>query len=141
MKNWRDYVGYQPLDQYEAPKGYYVLTAVKPNADGSPSGSFTIIREPIDVSEITLTEDQVGQAVEDVMKSFPKKDIITNIDLEQAKVQVAEDTRRAFATTNFGRAWYYHGGSFTDSAIYVIEYRGKYAVKKHPDFDKYGFCA
>jgi len=140
MDNWKDYVGYQPLNEEELPKYYNTLIYnVTTKADGSPDVSVRIMREKIDISEMTLTEDEVGQAVEDVLLTFPTQEIKNEVELMRAKNNVARTSCRAHPNTNFNGAWYYKGSSVTDSAIYVIGYKGQYAVKKHVSFDNYGF--
>ena len=140
MNNWKDYVGYQPLNEEELPKAYYTLAYTVQTADnGSSFVSPRINRVLIDVSEMTLTEDTVGQAVEDVLLTFPTQEIKNEVELMRAKNNVARTSCRAHPNTNFNGAWYYKGSSVTDSAIYVIGYKGQYAVKKHVNFDNYGF--
>lgn len=139
MNNWKDYVAYQPLDDEGLPLGYYTLVyTVTTNANGSTNVSPHIDRVAIDLSEMTLTEDEVGQAVEDVLTTFPTQEIKSIVDLQRAKNNVALTTRHAVPETNFNGAWYFNGSAI-DSAIYVIGYKGQYAVKKHVNFDDYGF--
>lgn len=145
MNNWKDYVGYQPLNEEELPKAYQIVVyTVKPEENGSSlvSQRMDVARHmdevEIDLSEMTLTEDEVGQAVEDVILTFPTQEIKSIVELQRAKINISRTSRLAPPPINFNAAWY-HNGSFTDSAIYVIGYKGQYAVKKHPDFDKYGF--
>ena len=139
MNNWKDYVGYQPLNEEELPKAYHILVyTVKTDAGGDLFVSPRINRVLIDVSEMTLTEDEVGQAVEDALLTLPTQEIKSAVELQRAMNNVSLTTRHAVPTTNFNGTWY-HNSSVTDSAIYVIGYKGQYAVKKHPDFDNYGF--
>jgi len=139
MDNWKDYVGYQPLNEEELPKAYYTLVyTVQTTDNGSPFVSQRINRVLIDVSEMTLTEDTVGQAVEDILLTFPTQEIKSEVELQRAKNNIAITTRHAVPETNFNGAWYFNS-SVTDSAVYVIGYKGQYAVKKHVNFDNYGF--
>lgn len=140
MNNWKDYVAFQPLNE-ELPNHYMTLVINDTTReDGSPGlPAILIMREKIDESEMTLTEDEVGQAVEDVLSTFPTQEIKSEVDLMRVKNEIARTCRRAHPASYFNGAWYYKGSSIYDSAIYVIGYKGKYAVKKHRDFDKYGF--
>ena len=142
MNNWKDYVGYQPLNEEELPKAYYTLAYTVQTADnGSSFVSPRINRVLIDVSEMTLTEDTVGQAVEDVLLTFPTQEIksIDGLQLAKNKVEAAGGGYGRRSIANCNGAWYHKGDSVMDNAVYVIGYKGQYAVKKHPDFDNYGF--
>jgi hypothetical protein len=140
MNNWKDYVGYQPLNEEELPRAYYSLVyTTTTNEDGSLNVSTRINTVAIGISEMTLTENEVGKAVEDVLSTFPKREIKNIVELQRAKNEIALTTRHTFPDTNFNDVWYYNGPGSIDSAIYVISYMGHYAVKKHVDFEKYGF--
>lgn len=61
----------------------------------------------------------------------------------RVKNQIAKQSRRGPGNTRANienlSAMYYKGNAQFDSPIIVSEYNGKYAITKHPDFEKYGF--
>ena len=139
MKNWRDYVGYQPIalsDPNNTTIGLHFLTGLA-NNDGNIS--LRILRENFDLSEVVLTDDEVGDAVEELLQSLPTARCDNVVAIERSKLQVAKDTNRGVATTNYNNTWFYKGTSPTDAPIIVCGLEDKYYVFKHPDFEKYGF--
>ena len=141
MKNWRDYVGYQPIalsdpDPNKTDISLHFLTGIE-NSDGNVR--LQILREKFDLSEVVLTDDEVGNTVEELLLSFPIVSCENIVTVERQKLQVAKDTNRGVATTNYNNTWFYKGTSPTDSPIIVCGLEDKYYVFKHPDFEKYGF--
>lgn len=143
MNNWRDYVGYQGInsDDFEdktKPITAFYLTAMEDGRNG-----FHILRLPFMPDEVVLTDQEVGVKVEELLNEFPTVQHSQNdnpgIDLERAKNQVAKDSRRGSAQTNYNNAWFYKGSTQFDCPIIVCGIDDKYIVLKHPNFEKYGF--
>ena len=71
------------------------------------------------------------------------KDKFNILQWERIKNQIAKQSRRGMANIRAKienlSVSYYKGATPYDSPIIVSEYEGKYAIIKHPDFDKYGF--
>ena len=144
MDNWKDYVGYQPIKELndQGKAGLFYLV-VGPTTETTPAGDtrmfIRIDKEMFLPEDFTLTEAEVGPAIETLMMRFPIINVANMVDLERAKLNVARETRRGVATTNWNDIWYYKGDSPTDSPIIVVSYEGKYAIFEHPKFMTYGF--
>jgi hypothetical protein len=139
MDNWKKYAGYTEVktnpegDEY---KLFYLK--VIPN---SSNYEFKIDFHSFTLDQLTLTLDQVGAEVERVIGQFPTKVLTNEIDVMRARNDIAKESRRAWANTNFGNTWFYRGSNEIDCPIIVAGGgdADKYMVWKHPDFDKYGF--
>ena len=143
MQNWKDYVGFQPINEADfndttKPLYAHYLTARDDGASG-----FRIFRIPFMSNDVTLTDEEVNVKVEELLTEFPTVHISKNynpsIDLERAKIQVAKDSMRAAAQTNYNNTWFYKGSYAFDVPIIVCGIDDKYIVLKHPNFEKYGF--
>lgn len=146
MKNWKDYVGYQPSALvlfYLTTKHTQIDAKELGYADSGnevPHISFTIERIKLKEENFTIPESEVGGVVEQLLYQFPHKEASTEkFELQRHIVNVARETRRGMANKNWKNVWYYAGSSAFDHPILVTEYNGKYAVVKHPAFEKYGF--
>ena len=136
MQNWRDYVGYQPIsltdkDTENTTIKLFYLTAIP--------GGVRILKEPFDLSEVVLSDSEVGDRVEELISQFPSLEIENAVALERAKLQVAKATGRGVATTNYNDTWFYKGANSTDAPIIVCGLEDKYYIFKHPNFNQYGF--
>jgi hypothetical protein len=166
MDNWRDYVGFQsniPVPGSENNQEIChvsVLTVNIPkseaptrpaNAPGlnpvksTVNLSISILKKCIPVTEYTLSEEEVGDKIEEVFARFRSVPIKSDLELEKEKHRVAKETRRGVAMTNWNDVWFYKGGTPYDAPVivseYVTNYEPKYYVFIHPNFDKYGFNA
>lgn len=134
MENWKDYVSYQPAQEGSDTAMVFYLYCEKDESDECICCS--IEKKAIDKSQSIYDYITIGDAVEKTIAEFPKL-VVENLDRE--KVRVAENTRRGFAKTNFGSAWFYNGTTIVDKPIIVVDFDGSYAIVKHPKFNDYGF--
>lgn len=134
MKNWKDYVGF--YESQEPPENGEVRIFYLSLIDLTSNSAVKV--EKIKAN-LDMNNDEVGKWVEDQLKTFPTVECENEIALLRAKNNVARQTRRAPANTNYENIWFYKGQSVTDTALFVTEYNGKFAVFKHPHFEKYGF--
>ena len=140
MENWKDYVGFQPVaDDYEIKDDVVPVFFLTIETQTSKKIAMAILREKIDQSLFVLTESEVGDKVEEILNEFPQIKIEHEIELARAKNQVAIDSRRGIANTNYNNTWFYKGLNAFDVPIIVSQLGDKYYVFKHPVFEKYGF--
>jgi len=137
MDNWKDYVGFQ--ENKELNKSSIAVFYLKVFTENSSLINIRILKDNINVSELTLDESEIGKKVEEILTEFPTVKVKNDIDLERSKLDVVKKTRRGYVKTNYKNTWYYKGGSAYDSPIIVMSYNDKYFVFKHPDFKNYGF--
>ena len=138
MKNWKEYVGYQKSSLTL----FYLTTHATPVArdDEVPHVSLTIEKIKLTEKHFTIPERDVGGVIELLLYQFPHKEPSDEkFELQRHIVNVARETRRGTANKNWKNVWYYSGQNAFDSPILVAEHNGKYAVVKHPAFEKYGF--
>ncbi len=145
MENWRDYVGYQPIsltdkDPENTTINLFFLTSYR--GEGI---ELRVLKEQFDLSEVVLTDEEVGSKVEELLLSFPKvkleakRDMTINDMLIRNKEAVATASRRGRANTNYNDTWFYKGVSPMDAPIIVCGLDDKYYVFSHPNFKLYGF--
>lgn len=138
MENWKDYVSFQSRDielikeKDLTPKVFFVKSR---DIDGS---AFELKSEEISEESCVYTEDNIGNAIEQTLQEFPSIEV-SGIGIEHEKLNVAKNTCRGIATTNWENTWYYNGSTNFDRPIIVYQLGEKYGIFKHPDFDKYGF--
>lgn len=142
MENWRDYVGYQPINADDAKdttklrKAFYLMAT-----PGSIGGVHNIqmLSMEFSMDDVKLTDEEVGVEVEALIGQFPIKQIEDDIGLARAKQDVFYTSGRGVALTNYNTSWFYHGSQRFDTPIIVCGINDKYIVLKHPNFDSYGF--
>ena len=123
IENWRDLVGYQKNTRH-----VYYLVYTRDD-EGKPCISI----EKSNV-ECYLTEQKLCEKLDVILTSFPK----SNMSKNRAANQIARQSRRGIAKTEYKRSIFYRG-SASDAAVIVIERNGKFGIFKHPNFDQYGF--
>lgn len=123
IENWRDLVGYQKNTKHV----YYLVYTY--DDEGKPCISI----EKSNV-ECYLTEQKLCEKLDVILTSFPK----SNMSKDRAANQIARQSRRGIAKTEYKRSIFYRG-SASDAAVIVIERNGKFGIFKHPNFDQYGF--
>lgn len=137
MNNWKELVGYQPLQSQDS-KLYYLTCKFENGLH-----SFVIESQVVvcDFDEETLIEK-----LNEIFDSFTTKVTNSQIQIEKAKVHVARRSLRGIANTQWGNAIYYKGQqgphlatSQVDVPVIVGEFEGKYGILVHPKFDDYGF--
>jgi hypothetical protein len=143
MENWKDFVGFQPIqiaedEKFEGGMVFYLQVLPFENLE---IGQFNIeIRKAlIPPKEYNILSSEIENKIEEVLKTFPAAEARDQFQLQRLRTNVAIVTRRGAATTNFENVWYYNGKNVFDRPVVVSEYKGKYAIWKHPDFEKYGF--
>lgn len=160
MKNWKEYVGYMNIPSTEDGVeldtfSVYYVAATKPSEQqverqktlAEQRGEeyhetkciISIFQEKLDTSEITMTEEEMSEVVENLIETFPIVKSENSVDLERQKINVAKNTFRGPANINFKNSWYYKGSSQHDAPIIVTQYKEKYHVFQHPNFNSYGF--
>jgi hypothetical protein len=139
MNNWKDYVAFQQVQNLKEDGSAYVfmLTKIKHRKSQSPSDSIigyelSIIKEKC---VHTLEESEVGEEVERLISTFTE----TADDIHKAQVGVAVRSGRHAANKTWNNVVFYKSEvSAFDSAIFVSEYQGKYAVVPNNNFQDYG---
>jgi len=105
---------------------------------------------PIGDDQFIYAEAEIALAVKETVRSFPhhmdqpwKREIDHVFDCRANMNQIAQLTRRGRANTHMYDTWYYRGANMLDAPFFIIhkEFRGgtRYAIVKHPKFEKYGF--
>ena len=120
IENWRDLVGYQKNTRH-----VYYLVYTRDD-EGKPCISI----EKSNV-ECYLTEQKLCEKLDVILTSFPK----SNMSKDRAAKQIARQSRRGIAKTEYKRSIFYRG-SASDAAAIVIERNGKFGIFKHPNFDQ-----
>lgn len=154
MKNWKDYVGLQ-LSEHDAESGERLSKFLVVNKEEKYNFFISLVDIVVLIEEYKYTEDDVGDIVESALMEFPKwdKPLTEECGLYNIGLQIARQTRRGMGETKFTNgkttSIFYtskkeHAFPITeinkyDAPLVVSEYKGKYAVVKHPDFEKYGF--
>jgi len=123
IENWRDLVGYQKNTRH-----VYYLVYTRDD-EGKPCISIEKSNVACD-----LTEQKLCEKLDVILTSFPK----SNMSKDRAANQIARQSRRGIAKTEYKRSIFYRG-SASDAAVIVIERNGKFGIFKHPNFDQYGF--
>lgn len=170
MNNWKDYVAVQPQETTAAgaPCPFHGnIYYLKYTTDPDGCICLSALGHPVTEEQFTLTEDEIGDAVEATLYEFPEVEIeqwdhskltwftrlkcwwrgyvITSPYINREKVMVAQRTRRGVANINYENVWFYGGRTgqkkvnLIDQPIIVAEYKGKYMIFKHPKFADYGF--
>lgn len=136
-----DAVGYQ--HSLLEKDGKYSIFYLQVNDYSTPENlSMSIEREYIDC---TLSEDEMISEVESLLGTFPSYKLTDGtpvfLEVEELKVQnkIATNARRGPGNTKFRNSMYYKGENSIDSPVIVAETGGKYAVFKHPNFERYGY--
>jgi hypothetical protein len=134
IEDLKPYIGFQETKEPE--DGTVKILYMKVTENGPMDINFSIERHKC---EMNLSEEEAIEQIEALLDSF--SDVVENetIIIERAKSQVASKSRRGFANTNYKNSWFYKGTSYSDAPIIVAHHEGKYAIFKHPNFDKYGF--
>lgn len=141
-ENWKDFVGYQPLNGIDQ-----VILYLVTNKNSDKIGvTVSCESHRFTEADFTIDESNIVEAIKDVLNLFPKKQCLDSVELRQAKNAVAFVTRRGVPNKNCGNVWWYSSVSDTDmrnadSPIIVSSLNGKYAIFKHPKFMDYGFVA
>jgi hypothetical protein len=153
MENWKEYVGFESaLQNNEEFKGHFTffIKSIKKEDNGL---DISIDKEFIPSEEYKYTIDEIGDVVESILLQFPKWDKWVDVadrndrsdDLNYMRIynKIEEQTRRAPLNTKVNienLTSVFHKGKLPyDVPLFVSEYQGKYAICKHPDFEKYGF--
>ena len=123
IENWRDLVGYQKNTRH-----VYYLVYTRDD-EGKPCISIEKSNVACD-----LTEQKLCEKLDVILTSFPK----SSMSKDRAANQIARQSRRGIAKTEYKRSIFYRG-SASDAAVIVIERNGKFGIFKHPNFDQYGF--
>lgn len=149
MQNWKDYVGFQPIDtKIENFVGAKVFVLVFDPSYKAELKSFCIPHD-----QYKYTADEIGSIVEEAIKSFPTLNANLNLNqdsslgteefirLKKKRIEnkIAANNRRGAGNTWFEDCVFYSGITAFDNPIIVSEYNGLYAIFLHPNFDKYGF--
>lgn len=164
MENWKDYVGFQPIGNNQPDDvGGGMVFCLRCVKDGHTVT--TTVERSVLTKDDYIYGGEIGYAVEIVLSQFPKfipekenttfwNKVLTFMSLRKwigdtdfsiwkQKHEVAKQTRRGVANTVYKNEWrevhFYSGNNMVDRPIIVSELNGKYAIWKHPDFDKYGF--
>jgi hypothetical protein len=143
VENWTEYVGFQPSGSPKAETEFagtmifYLQVSFEPLGVGEIN--ISIARSIILATMYDIPGNEIGDRVEETLSEFPTRYAGNIYQLNSLKTKVAMETRRGAATTNFGDVWYYSGNNEFDQPVIVSEHKGKYAIWKHPNFDKYGF--
>ena len=151
IENWRDLVGYQPYGDQPQPwwkrtwsylhhvftgrqqKIYYLTVKPKPTV----GLSIQILSESI---ACTLSESKMHQQLDAILTSFPKSNYsFSDIGKARAGTEVARQSRRGIASTEYKHSIFYCGTNQFDRAVFVTERGGLFGIFKHPNFDQYGF--
>lgn len=138
MKNWRDYAGYGeafPSKEPDKLSGIYLTSIIKEDE----TTTISLERFLIPLTEFNLTEEEVGEKVEELLNQFPIVETKSKSDVERERSRVAKVTRRGFANTQFNNTHFYKGSNGSDAPIIVTHNEGKFHVFKHPKFEQYGF--
>ena len=143
IENWRDLVGYHliPHDVATATPFYLKMTQKEPDSEMFESSRkmlMSILKG--DEINLDLTEEQLCEQLDAILTSFPESEY-DNDDLgkKRAANQVARQTYRGPANTEYKNSIFYRSENWVDAAVIVMESKGRYGIFKHPDFDKYGF--
>lgn len=134
MKNWKDYVGFYESEDASENDEVKVFYLSMFDSEGALRTHVTKIKVKLD-----MNEDEVGEWVEAQLKTYPVVECNGEIAVLRAMNNVARQSLRAPANTNYENIWFYKGESVTDTALFVTGHNGKFAVFKHPHFEKYGF--
>jgi hypothetical protein len=162
MKNWKDYVGYQPCYDWFYWKRSHQSIFTLVTTSYKPDLSFSIERDIVPLHFFSATEETVGDIVESLLYTFPEysnniewngnmmcsKEQFPIILQNKIGVEIANNSKRGIGKTIFesdkGKVIYYNGQSPYDRPIIVSEYvsndgsTGFFAMK-HKNFDKYGY--
>jgi hypothetical protein len=160
---WRSLVATQSINKGRSNNGVifymdytfvpYDPFALSPEIFGYGGGqkmSLEIKSMPISDDEFIYGEAEIAQAVKDTVRSLPhhmelpwKREIESVFDVRANCTQIAMLNRRGAANTHMYDAWYYRGTNALDAPFYVVNkqfWNGtRYAIVKHPKFEKYGF--
>ena len=146
MKNWKDYVGFQPAgpeprDPFTGVMLFYLDSGYTKGetSDWPVQIEISIKKVAIVPEEFIISEDHIGDVVQSTLKLFPVIETSNVYERDRERTRVAMNTRRGAANTNFGTTWFYRGNSMFDQPIMVTEYKSKYAIWRHPKFSDYGF--
>jgi len=141
--DWRKMVAMQRCDDGT----YYTL--IYSNDRGYGRLALTLM--DVSDSEFIYDGESIPYAVKDVVQSFPhtedawlKRKITSVFDVRASCTGVAASTKRGPGNTNMYGSWYYRGRCGDTDAPFVVlhkEFDGvtRYAIVKHPHFEKYGF--
>ena len=132
--NWRDLVGYQPLDERAGTVYYFHVKNFHQTQKGNhvPADRFEL---GASVVECSLTEDVLIAHLSQLFRMFPK----TNLSLEKAKTKIAFNTRRGAGNRQWDNHIFYGGDHNYDWPIIVAEHEGLFAIFTIPNFEIYGY--
>ena len=169
MKNWKEYVSLQKVTTLKDSKGFAFYLKTKFDDDKSLSlvieklsielkdyiyteetigdAVENVIREfpEFEVKKFSLEHTKIRKWC--FIKKWPfirtwiydNKEAWNTINSNLVANRIAQNTRRGFGNTRFEDYMYYNGNNAVDRPIIVSEYKGNYALIKHPSFEKYGF--
>ena len=136
------FVSFQPL-QKALGQIQYLTVDVKTvnNTELNNRAVFpTILKATV---ECKLTEEEMIKEVNELLTSFEpfRMDPVTDrtVTEDEVSFKIQEKCRRGIGNTRYKNSIYYKGDTATDSPIIVAEFDDKYAVFKHPNFERYGY--
>lgn len=162
MKDWQKYVGHQPIEKKDerlgVPASYIFYLTVRQSSDGNtkneygdmmPAGIRVVIEKAIiQGHEFMYDSETIGAAVEAALLTFPPATDTLNGDsndqfcIQRTRTRIAKESKRGVGNqeidTDTHKAVFYNGSNSYDSPLIVAEYDNKFALFKHPDFNKYG---
>lgn len=122
---------------------YYLSVDVKTvnNTELNNRAAFpTILKATV---ECKLTEEEMVKEVDSLLTSFEpfRMDPVTDrtVTEDEVSFKIQAKCRRGIGNTRYKNSIYYKGIMASDSPVIVAEFDDKYAVFKHPNFEKYGF--
>jgi len=141
VDNWKEYVNYQGTYETKSDaSGKYIFYIIATLIlDGDSEGSLGFRVKQLYVDKFPFTEEQLVEQLKKELASFPDITIESPEDLSIAQIKVAMNSRRGRANIECERSHYYKGSSAYDGPLFVLGYDGKFAIRKHPKFELYGF--
>lgn len=87
MKNWKDYVGFQPITPLRIGDevGAHYVFVMKVLKHENNSLSMSIIKELLPAEEYKYTKDEIGTVVESILSEFPTWDELEKVDVKDKK--------------------------------------------------------
>ena len=163
MKNWKNYVSFQQMtDWFWYKPTKFNLFYLKVKTEGEGKVAIPIEREKVSSTQFVYNENSIGDVVESLLYTFPKWEVESDWNdpeknykkytIARINTEIARNSRRGVGNIEFesdkGTVFYYKGSSELssqfDCPILVFQYYTNegskgFVVKKHPDFDNYGF--
>jgi hypothetical protein len=146
MTTKQDILNYVPFQILQKNLGqiYYMRVDVKPeiNVINNTNVFLNVYKATV---ECNLTEAEMVAKVDELLTSFESFNIDpltdrTSIAFEdEIAFKIQSKSKRGVGNTKYKNSIYYKGDKLSDSPVIVAECEDRYAVFKHPNFEKYGF--